>query len=184
MALAAFAVHGADKLPISEDPSMNPETRILVVYYSHTGNTERVAKDLAARLRADVERIEDKADRSGFTGYLGAIYDSVRKVAADIGKPQKDPADYALAVVGTPVWAWNITPAARAYLQATKGRPRAVAFFVTSGNTDAAKIVPEMEAVSGQKAIASTGFTANELKDPAAYESKLGAFVKALEARP
>ena len=63
---------------------MGTQSRTLVVYYSRTGNTERVAKDVAARLGADLERIVDKASRLGFTGYLRAVYDSARKVAADI----------------------------------------------------------------------------------------------------
>ena len=184
LVLTSVAVRGADKAPNPEEHPMKTDEHILVVYYSRTGNTERVAKDLVARLHADVERIDDKADRDGFAGYLSALYDSLRKVAADIAKPQKDPANYTLTVVGTPVWAWNMTPAARAYLEATKGRPRAIAFFVTSGDTDAGKIVPGMEIVAGQKAIAFTGFNATELKDPAVYEKKLATFVSALQSRP
>ncbi len=160
---------------------MKTEDRVLVVYYSRTGNTERVAKDLAARLHADIERIEDKAKRGGFLGYIGAVRDSVRNLAADISKPHKDPAAYAITVVGTPVWGWRMTPAARGYLERTAGRARALAFFVTSGNTDAGKIVPAMEAIVGSKAIAFTGFNATELKNPATYDSKLATLIEALK---
>ena len=162
---------------------MTTEERVLIVYYSRTGKTERVATDLAARLHADIERIDDKAKRGGFFGYMRAVYDSARNIAADIAKPHKDPADYAITVVGTPVWGWKMTPAARGYLERTGGRARALAFFVTSGNTDAGKIVPAMEAIGGARAIAFTGFNEAELKDPATYESKLATFIAALESR-
>jgi menaquinone-dependent protoporphyrinogen IX oxidase len=157
--------------------------RILVVYYSRTGNTERVARDVAARLGADLEKIVDHASRLGFIGYLRAVYDSTRKIAADIAAPQKNPADYELTIVGTPVWGWNITPAARAFLQKAKGTPRELAFFVTSGNTDAQRIVPGMEEVAERKALAFTGFNSDELKNPAAYEKKLAAFIAGVGTR-
>lgn len=162
---------------------MTTEKRILVVYYTRTGNTERVAKDLATRLRADIERIEDKANRGGFLGYIGAVRDSVRNAAADISQPQKDPADYAITVVGTPVWGWRMTPAAREYLKRTAGRARALAFFTTSGNTDAGKIVPAMEAIVGRKAIAFTGINETELNNSAIYEGKLATFIEAVMCR-
>ena len=116
LVLTSVAVRGVDKAPNPEEHPIKADECILVFYCSRTGNTERVAKDLVARLHADVERIDDKADRDGIAGYLSALYDSLRKVAADIAKPQKDPANYSLTVVGTPIWAWNMTPAARAYL--------------------------------------------------------------------
>jgi hypothetical protein len=166
-----------------EEAEMGTESRTLVVYYSRTGNTERVAKDVTARLGADLERIVDKASRLGFTGYLRAVYDSARKVAADIAAPQRNPADYELTIVGTPVWDWNMTPAARAFLQRTKGTPCELAFFLTSGNTDAGRIVPGMEVVAGREAIAFTGFNSDELKNPAAYEKKLAAFIAAVGTR-
>ena len=162
---------------------MTTERRVLVVYYSRTGNTERVARDLAARLDADLEKINDEAKRSGFLGYISAVYDSIRNVAAVIAEPQKDSADYSITVVGTPVWAGRMTPAVRGYLERTTGRARALAFFVTSGNTDAGKIVPAMEAIAGGKAIAFTGFNESELKNPAAYENKLAALIAQLKNR-
>jgi flavodoxin len=183
LALISPMVGGAQEKQDQDKKNMNTAGRILVVYYSRSGNTERVAKDVAARLGADLEKISDKANRQGFTGYLGASYDSLRNISADIAEPKKNPAEYAVTVVGTPVWAWNMTPAARAYLEKTKGKSRDMAFFVTSGNTDAGQIVPGMEEVAGRKAIAFTGFNSKELQDPAVYEKKLAAFVAAVKSR-
>ena len=77
-----------------------------------------------------------------------------------------------------------MTPAARAYIEKTKGNAPKMAFFVTSGGTDAGKIVPSMEEAAGRKAIAFAGFNAKELKDSAVYEKKLAAFVATLRHRP
>jgi hypothetical protein len=69
-------------------PTMKANGRILVVHYSRSGNTERVAKDIAARRGADIEQIVDLRDRRGFTGFLGGVCDSVRKVSAHIAAPR------------------------------------------------------------------------------------------------
>lgn len=160
---------------------MSATRRALVAYYSLTGNTARVARDLAARLDADVESLQDKGHGTGFVGQLQAGYHAWRKVPANIGAVQRDPSDYAITIIGTPVWAWQMTPAVRAYLQRMSRRFRNVAFFVTSGDTDVGKLVPSLEALAGREALASAGFNQQELLDPQEYERKLAAFVRAIE---
>lgn len=162
---------------------MDVRPRILVVYYSRTGHTGRVAGDLAARLGADLARIEDKVDRRGFIGYLRAARDSLRSVGADIVAPRNDPADYALTIVGTPVWAWHMTPAVRTYLRNAGRAAHDLAFFVTSGNTAVERVAPDMEAAGGRKAVACAGFDARELADPVRYQAKLAAFLASIAER-
>jgi flavodoxin len=154
---------------------------ILVVYYSLTGRTSRVAQDIAARLGADLERVIEKKNRRGLLGYLGAALDSIRQSPTQIADTKNLPNDYALTVVGTPVWAGRMTPAARAYLRGIHGALNEAAFFITSGSTDAAKVVPAMEELADRKAIASTGFNARELGSTTLYEQKISAFVAAIE---
>jgi hypothetical protein len=156
---------------------MNAAKRVLIVYYSLTGNTARVARDLAARLDADIESIQDKDHKAGFLGQLVGAFDAWRKTPATIEPIQRDPAGYESILVGTPVWAGQMTPAIRAYLRSTSGKLRNAAFFITSADTDVAKIAPSLEAVAGLRAIASAGFNSRELGDAVAYEGKLATFV-------
>lgn len=157
---------------------MNTSKSVLVAYYSLTGNTARVGRDLAARLGADLESIQDKGHGIGVMGQFTAAFDAWRRAPARISPLQQDPAQYALTVIGTPVWTWQMTPAVRAYLKQVRGRVQNVAFFVTSGDTDVQKILPSLEAEAGQKAVASAGFSARELNEPATYEAKLAALVQ------
>lgn len=159
---------------------MQAKKRILVVYYSLTGNTARVARDLAARLDADVESIEDKRHGAGFLGYVMAALDALRKAPAPIGTIKYDPADYALTVIGTPVWVGQITPAVRTYLQQVTGKLTAAAFFNTSGDTAIDKNIPSLELAANCKASASAGFNARELGQADVYEQKLADFVQAI----
>lgn len=152
---------------------MKTGQRTLVSYYSLTGNTARVARDLAARLGADLESIQDRGHGSGFIGSIQAAYHAWRGRPATIGAARHDPANYDLIIVGTPVWVGRMTPAVRAYLQANREKFHDVAFFVTSGGTDVAKLAPAMQAVAGRAAIAVAGFDKGELADAKAYRQKL-----------
>jgi menaquinone-dependent protoporphyrinogen IX oxidase len=157
--------------------------RILVAYYSLGGNTGRIAKDLAARLGADILQIRELAERRGLLGYLGAALDSLRERSALLARLGKSAGDYDLVLVGTPVWAGRITPAARTYLKTLRGQARHVAFFSTSGGTDVARLVPAMQQLVGQEALASVGFTQAELRDAEVCARKLDSFVAALRTR-
>jgi flavodoxin len=158
--------------------------RVLVTYYSLSGNTERVAKDLAARLGADLQQVREHVDRRGLLGYLKAALDSLHERSAMLGELERSAADYELVLVGTPIWAGKITPAVRTYLKTIRGQARRIAFFTTSGSTDIARVLPAMERLAGAAAAGSAGFTDRELRDPALYDPKRDAFIASLRGIP
>lgn len=160
---------------------MNTSKRVLIVYYSRTGNTDRVAKEFATRLDADIEAIRDLQHGAGFLGQLTGAFHAWRQAPARIGTTQHDPSDYAITIVGTPVWVGQMSPAVRAYLQSARERIRNLAFFVTSGDTDVNKIIPSVEALTGRTTMARAGFNARELADVAVYQGKVSAFIENLK---
>jgi flavodoxin len=155
--------------------------KTLVVYYSKTGNTERAAKEIASQLGSDVEKIVDKKNRKGILGFISGGRDAMKKQATEIEAIIKNPADYDLTVIGTPVWASDMTPAIRTYIDKNKGSLKEWAFFVTSGNTEPEKMVAETEGIIGKKSIAALGLNAEELKKEEAYNKKITAFTKAIK---
>lgn len=156
---------------------MNASKPVLVAYYSSTGNTARVARDLAERLDADIESIQDRRHRTGLLGQFTAGFDAWREVTAKIEPLRHNPANYAITIVGTPVWTAKMTPAVRAYLREARSRIQSAAFFVTSGDTDIGKLLPPLESAAGRTSVASAGFNGSELRDAAIYERKLSALV-------
>jgi flavodoxin len=137
--------------------------RVLVVHYSRTGNTEKVAAELAQALGADTETIIDHKNRKGPIGWLTAGRDSTKKIAAQIDEPKKDPSAYELVVIGTPVWAWTVSAPVLAYLNRFSGKFPEVAFFLTyDGNME--KTFDEMAAAAGRKPKATLAIHAKELK--------------------
>lgn len=156
--------------------------KILVVYYTRTQITEGVAKDIAQKLNADIEAITEKdKDRSGLFGYLRAGWEASQCKASEINTPTKNPQDYDLVIIGTPIWAWKMTPAVRAYISSYKDKIKKVAFFTTAGGTAADDIVKAMEELSGKKPEAWASFVRKELKDKAVYDEKIKKFVDTLK---
>ena len=79
-------------------------SKVLVIFYSRTGATRRLAEALANALQADIEPITDRINRSGIFGYLRSVAESLQKRGASIEPMKTDPASYDLVVIGTPVW--------------------------------------------------------------------------------
>lgn len=61
----------------------------LVVYYSRTGRTKKVAQDIATRLNADIEEIIPERNISGLFGLITLIMDAIKKRSMPIAEPDK-----------------------------------------------------------------------------------------------
>lgn len=105
----------------------------LVVFYSRSGVTKKIAQKISKRLKADIEEIIDLKDRSGAIGYLKAGRDATLKKLTKIKSTKKSPKNYDIVIIGTPVWAWTISPAIRTYIETNKDDFKKVAFFCTMG---------------------------------------------------
>ncbi|HNT29215.1 MAG TPA: flavodoxin [bacterium] len=165
--------------PTEEAPAMETkEAKVLVVYFSRSGNTGAVAKELAAGLGADSEALtEQGTDWSGVWGYFKAGKAAWKEEVSSIEKLKKEPKDYDLVVIGTPIWAWNMTPAVRAFLTVYKDDIKKIAFFATEGGSGHEKAFKNMEAIAGKRPVATGFWLEKEVKDPAKLREKISAYV-------
>jgi flavodoxin len=88
--------------------------RILVVYYSRSGSTRKIAEALSAALTCDLEEIVENKSRAGFFGYMRSLVEARQKRPSVIEPAKRDPSSYDLVVVGTPVWGWPVSSPVRA----------------------------------------------------------------------
>ena len=124
--------------------------KILVVFYSRTGNTGKLGNNIAKELGCDIEEILDKKTRKGVFGYIIGGKDAFQNNITEISY-MKDVSKYDLIIIGTPVWAGKITPAVRAYIGENKSklRKKKLAFFCTFGGNEC-KVFEEMNQLAGR----------------------------------
>jgi flavodoxin len=149
--------------------------RTLVVFYSRTGNTRKVGEKIANILKADIDEVIDKTDRSGIRGWLGGGKDAFFKNPTFIHF-KKDPSKYDLVIIGTPVWAATQAPAVRTYL--SEHKLKSVAFFCTYGGSEG-KTFSEMELVS-KKPVATLGLVDRKIGTPESL-SKIKEFCRKIK---
>ena len=154
----------------------------LVVYFSRTGYTRRIAEDVARAIGADCEAIREPAPRTGFLGYWRSAREAWREATIEIEASSRNPRDYALVVLGTPVWAGNVSSPLRAYIARHKRDFGRVALFCTQGGSGAQKVLQRMAELCDQRPVATAFFADAEI-DRGLYTGKLDAFAAALAAR-
>jgi flavodoxin len=90
-------------------------SKILIVYYSLTGNTRLIAEALRNSIEADILELkpvkELNADSS--SRFVWGGYQSTMKIKPKLMDFDINPNEYDLIILGTPVWAWNISPPIR-----------------------------------------------------------------------
>ncbi len=128
-------------------------TNILVVYYSLSGNTQLIARQLARACKADLDPIVDVNPRKHMTGYLRSAYEAALHKPGAIQRAKHDPAFYDLVVIGTPVWSWNMASPVRTYLQRHGRQLRRVAYFCTYGGAGQDKVLNDMAQLCGRPAL-------------------------------
>jgi flavodoxin len=137
--------------------------KCLIVYFSRTGYTRKVADKLAGRCNAEIESIEDTGSRSGMRGYLRSAYEALRKRHIEIQPVPADPAEYDLVILGTPVWAGHVCSPMRAYISAQRARFPQLAFFCTQGGSGADKVFREMAELCARQPIATVALNDSEI---------------------
>lgn len=96
-----------------------PVDKKLVVFYSFEGNCRELGGIMAEAVGADAVRIEPvrEISRGAVMKYLKGGRGAVMKERAELLPLSVDVREYGLVIVGTPVWAWNLPPATRSFLE-------------------------------------------------------------------
>lgn len=131
--------------------------KTLIVYYSLEGNTDHAAKAIAADLGADLLRIEPvKAYPTG--GFRKYFWGGKSAVMAET--PRLQPYDfrgdrYDRVILGFPVWAGNVTPPLRTFVEENREalRGRRVAAFACQSGASAEKALGKLKACLGVGAL-------------------------------
>ena len=90
--------------------------KTLVIYYSRTGTTRTVAKQITQKLNCDSEEIIDEKNRKGVLGFLLASRDTILNKLTTIKKINSALSAYDLIIIGGPVWVGNMSVPIRTFI--------------------------------------------------------------------
>ncbi len=151
----------------------------LVASYSLTGHTATVANSIADRLEAKAEPIVEQSARGGLLGIAAGAVSALLGRKSAIAAPLRDPSEFDLVILGTPVWAGAPAPAVNAYIDRHRDALDRVAFLCTQGKVGAAVALTRMERRLGHPPLATLVVNEDEIGD-SALDDKIEAFLSDL----
>lgn len=109
--------------------------KTLIVYYSYTNNTEKVAKRIAELKKYNILKLEPLVDYS--TDYQKVVDEEEAKMDSEEVVELKpiniDLNQYDRIILGTPVWWYTMAPVVRSFLSGNNLNGKKVIAFITNG---------------------------------------------------
>ncbi|WP_094605785.1 hypothetical protein SPSIL_005650 [Sporomusa silvacetica DSM 10669] len=149
--------------------------KILVTYFSHSGNTRRVAEQIHNLVGGDMFEIKTVAPYP--TGYQESV-EAAKKEKETDGRPQlsakvDNMASYDVVFVGYPIW-WHTAPMpVYTFLEAYDLSGKTVIPFCTSGGSDIAESMAAINSLCPKSNILE-GLTANDANTIEPWLSRIG----------
>ena len=152
--------------------------KTLLVYYSRTGMTKKIAKMIQSKINCDIEEITDNNKYSGKIGFLKGGMNASMGRTSKINSITKNPSDYDLIIIGTPVWASNIATPIYTYLMKYNKEFKKIASFCTCMSNGYEKTLENISKLTGKKQISTMFLTSEDIGNP---EEKIDIFINKIK---
>lgn len=138
----------------------------LVVFYSRTGNTRRLAHLIADASGGLVEELVEATDHTGHWGWVKSVAEAATGWMPGLLPPLQDPSAHPLIFLGGPIWMGRCAPVVRSYASRHLGQALHVAFFATQGGTDPYRAWADLTRLSGIQPAATLSVQDTRSRDP------------------
>ncbi len=157
--------------------------KVLVIYYSRSGNTRNVAGRIAGSLETRgaevvVEELVDRKSRKRVAGLISACVDSALGLKTDICAPEASVPEFDVVVVGTPIWAWAGTPAAQAFCRTWGRKAKRTALFCTMMSPTPGGTFKALSSALQDEPLATLAVSHSDLKENSRLEVKISHFAE------
>ena len=123
------------------------KTKILIAYFSHSGNTRTVAKEIARQTGGDL--FEIRTDRFYPQEHDPCSRQAHRELNDDIRPPLKEPVAgmgaYETVFIGHPIWWYREPMVVRSFYEAYDFSGKRIIPFATSGGSDLHDTMSDMK---------------------------------------
>ena len=139
---------------------------ILVVYYSYTGTTQRLAQLLASQRGWPLAEIRDADSRSG---NLRCVLDSLLRRHPPITYDGPDPRHFGSVVLMAPIWMYRLASPMRTFVREHRSDLQRVGMICTQGGAGASNAFGEVAHILGHAPVATAAFLQRERMLAALY---------------
>jgi flavodoxin len=107
------------------------QSNILVVYYSRSGFTETMAREIARYFNADILKLESNSYALGFFGWAGAMSDAYFENYSEIAPQKINTSKYNTIFLGAPIWLYSPATPLWAFIDKNDFKNNSVYLFTT-----------------------------------------------------
>lgn len=140
------------------------QPKLLVVFFSRTGTTRRLAEHIARATGADLEELRESRSRRGIFGWLRSGYEGTYRRSAKVLPLQRNLRDYDLVFVGSPTWNRALASPVRGFLEQHAHELANVALFATCQGQGATEVNAQMAAMLRHAPLATLAMLASDVK--------------------
>jgi len=113
-------------------PNQEKDSTALVVYYSRSGNTEAMAREVARKFNADIVKIKAERYSLDYQGWRNAGKDADDKVTmVQISPEIVDMRKYRFVFIGSPIWWYRPAPPLWTFVEKNNFKEKNVILFNT-----------------------------------------------------
>jgi len=154
--------------------------KILIIYYSLTGNTKYIAEIIKEATNADIlpiKPIKELNPKGSMKFIWGGAQASMKK------KPKLEPIeinpnDYDMIFIGTPVWAWTFSPPIRSFLAEYDLSGKSVALWICHGGGPGKTLEKLKDYIKNSDVLGELDFRDPLKNDPEGAKEKVLEWVK------
>ncbi len=150
-----FVIVAALAVAFSTEAQKKTAKKPLIVYYSHSGNTQAVAEHIQKATGGTLFRIEpEQAYPEDYKALVQQAKEELKKgFRPKLKKSVKNIADYDVVYIGSPNWIHTLAPAVMSFLEQHNLKGKTIIPFVTHGGGGMGKCLDEMKRLAPQATI-------------------------------